>query len=106
MKLAPSNIQFEVINLSLQGRTLEETGALFDGETVPQDLATMGGEAASMTMSRIPTYYQETTVHYEKSGPERDILELEDSSSNRSMLSFASQSAESDVLPSSSKAFR
>lgn len=35
-----------------RGRTLEETAALFDGEQQPQDLIDMGGEAATMTMSR------------------------------------------------------
>lgn len=34
------------------GRTLEETAALFDGEQQPQDLVQLGGEAATMTMSR------------------------------------------------------
>lgn len=33
------------------GRTLEETAALFDGEDQPQDLAAMGGDAATMTMT-------------------------------------------------------
>jgi len=32
------------------GRTLEETAALFDGEEKHQDLAALGGEAASTTM--------------------------------------------------------
>ncbi|ETW83040.1 MFS sugar transporter [Heterobasidion irregulare TC 32-1] len=35
-----------------RGRTLEETAALFDGEDRPADLVQMGGEAATMTMSR------------------------------------------------------
>ncbi len=34
------------------GRTLEETAALFDGDEQPQDLANMGGEAATLTMNR------------------------------------------------------
>ncbi|SJL09794.1 related to transporter (major facilitator superfamily) [Armillaria ostoyae] len=35
-----------------KGRTLEETAALFDGDEQPQDLANMGGEAATLTMNR------------------------------------------------------
>ena len=35
-----------------RGRTLEETAALFDGEQPPQDLAAMGGEAATTGMDR------------------------------------------------------
>ncbi|KAF9052411.1 general substrate transporter [Hymenopellis radicata] len=35
-----------------KGRTLEETAAIFDGEQQEQDIAHMGGEAATMTMSR------------------------------------------------------
>lgn len=35
-----------------RGRTLEETAALFDGEQQPQNLMHMGGEAATVTMSR------------------------------------------------------
>ncbi|KAL0955091.1 hypothetical protein HGRIS_004008 [Hohenbuehelia grisea] len=35
-----------------KGRTLEETAALFDGDRQQQDLVHMGGEAATMTMSR------------------------------------------------------
>ncbi|KXN84749.1 Lactose permease [Leucoagaricus sp. SymC.cos] len=35
-----------------KGRTLEETAALFDGDEQQHDLMAMGGEAATMTMSR------------------------------------------------------
>lgn len=49
-----------------KGRTLEETATLFDGETVPQELTNLGGEAATMSMSRVPAYFQETSVRYEK----------------------------------------
>lgn len=38
--------------LPISGRTLEETAALFDGESVPRDLVMTGGEAATMTMNR------------------------------------------------------
>ena len=38
--------------LTYLGRTLEETAALFDGESAPRDLAMTGGEAATMTMNR------------------------------------------------------
>jgi hypothetical protein len=49
--LAPETQLFADLD---SGRTLEETAALFDGEQSPQDLAQMGGEAAtiSMTMGR------------------------------------------------------
>lgn len=40
-----------LILLSL-GRTLEETAAIFDGEDQEQVLTYMGGDAATMTMSR------------------------------------------------------
>jgi len=36
-----------------RGRTLEETAALFDGEQPTQDLAAMGGEAATTGMARV-----------------------------------------------------
>ncbi|KAI0058199.1 general substrate transporter [Artomyces pyxidatus] len=35
-----------------RGRTLEETAVLFDGEEKPADLAAMGGDAATVSMSR------------------------------------------------------
>lgn len=37
---------------SHQGRTLEETAALFDGEEQPAIITNMGGEAATITMNR------------------------------------------------------
>ena len=40
------------MQLTISGRTLEETAALFDGESVPRDLMTTGGEAATMMMNR------------------------------------------------------
>ncbi len=40
------------ISSSASGRTLEETAAIFDGEQQEQDIVHMGGEAATMTMSR------------------------------------------------------
>ncbi|ESK94631.1 hexose transporter [Moniliophthora roreri MCA 2997] len=38
-----------------KGRTLEETAALFDGNQQQEDLANMGGEAATMTMTMTMT---------------------------------------------------
>ncbi|TDL25883.1 general substrate transporter [Rickenella mellea] len=38
--------------IETKGRTLEETAALFDGDQAPKDLAAMGGEAATTTMTR------------------------------------------------------
>ncbi|KAF9468077.1 general substrate transporter [Collybia nuda] len=35
-----------------KGRTLEETSAMFDGDEQPHDLIAMGGDAATMSMSR------------------------------------------------------
>jgi hypothetical protein len=38
--------------MCITGRTLEETAAIFDDEYQQQDLRIMGGEAATMSMSR------------------------------------------------------
>ncbi|EEB93909.1 hypothetical protein MPER_07372, partial [Moniliophthora perniciosa FA553] len=48
-----------------KGRTLEETAALFDGDQQQADLANMGGEAATMTMTvnRINGIQVTTEVH-------------------------------------------
>lgn len=67
-----------------RGRTLEETAALFDGELPPQDLAQMGGEAATMTMGRAHSAAGERRS-VEKDDPvARDFLELQDVSVNGS----------------------
>lgn len=60
-----------------RGRTLEETAALFDGEQSPQDLAQMGGEAATMTMGRM-TGMQERPSKEKDRPVERDFLEMHD----------------------------
>ncbi|KAL5525808.1 hypothetical protein ACEPAG_7145 [Sanghuangporus baumii] len=91
--------------IETKGRTLEETAALFDGESAPKDIATAGGEAATMTMNRMPTYHQETVLHCEKAELPRDIYEFEDSP-NKSFQSVATQSSESDIFPPSSRTFR
>ena len=59
----------------------------------------------SMNRPTYPTFHQETVIRYEKAEIPRDIYELEDSP-NKSFQSFASQSSESDIFPSSSKPFR
>lgn len=63
--------------LTLLGRTLEETAALFDGEAVPQEIVAMGGEAATMTMTRAPAFLQETEIRYEKAHGTTDFLEMQ-----------------------------
>lgn len=66
-----------------KGRTLEETAVLFDGEQSPQDLAQMGGEAATMTMGR--GNGAEERLSEEKEMPiARDFMELQDVSFNGS----------------------
>lgn len=75
---------------------------LFDGDTVPQELTNLGGEAATMSMSRMPAYFQETSVRYEKariSHHENYEMERPPSNASRCSLGTQSQSAESDVLP-------
>ena len=57
-----------------RGRTLEETAALFDGEQSPQDLAQMGGEAATMTMGRANA--MDDRLSMEKDAPARDFMEM------------------------------
>lgn len=59
-----------------EGRTLEETAALFDGEALPQEIEASGGAAATMSMSRAPGFHQATEVRYEKA-PGTDFLELQ-----------------------------
>lgn len=62
---------------------MEETAALFDGEQPPQDLAQMGGEAATMTMGRADAIGERLSV--EKDGPiGRDFLEMRDVSAHGS----------------------
>lgn len=39
------------------GRTLEETATLFDGDSVPHEIVTMAGEAATVNMVRLPEVY-------------------------------------------------
>ncbi|KAI5122310.1 hypothetical protein M0805_002386 [Coniferiporia weirii] len=80
--------------IETKGRTLEETAALFDGESVPQEIEATGGEAATMTMTRMPTYFRETTVRYEKADA-RDFFELQDADAKSS--SIESQSMRSDI---------
>ena len=46
-----------------RGRTLEECAAYFDDEQQPQDLAAMGGEAATMTMSRVVHERTLSSIH-------------------------------------------
>ncbi|KAH8118062.1 general substrate transporter [Phellopilus nigrolimitatus] len=81
--------------IETKGRTLEETAALFDGESVPKEIVAMGGEAATMTMPRIPVYLQEMAVRYEKAEA-RDYLELHHPPSKAP--SSYSQSAESELI--------
>ena len=84
---------------------MEETAVLFDGETIPQELTNLGGEAATMSMSRIPAFAQETSVHYEKTQLSyHENYELGDTSySSRRSFESLGQSAESDVLPGDTK---
>ncbi|KIJ62813.1 hypothetical protein HYDPIDRAFT_93346 [Hydnomerulius pinastri MD-312] len=86
--------------IETRGRTLEETAALFDGEKAPQDIMERGGEAATMTMGRQPSY------PFPRPRPEKDVpdeyLELQEgsgvrNSSSRSRSHLESQSEESAV---------
>lgn len=54
------------------GRTLEETAAIFDDEYQQHDLRVMGGEAATMSMSRGVIGVNETDEH---SGHSEDRLD-------------------------------
>jgi len=65
-----------VFIVETKGRTLEETAALFDGEQNPQDLMQMGGEAATMTMTRQRHDREEFYIPQEKSTPTVDFMEL------------------------------
>lgn len=71
-----------------------------------------GEAAATMSRTRMPAIYQETTVHYEKAEPEQtESYELQFKPTLRPIGSSAdtfesqsqTQSAESDVLPLNSK---
>ncbi|KAF9267757.1 general substrate transporter [Marasmius fiardii PR-910] len=61
-----------------KGRTLEETAALFDGEQPQVDLANMGGEAAtmSMTMSRANAGVTVTVERHESSHSDDELASL------------------------------
>ena len=100
--------------IETKGRTLEETAALFDGESMPEDLQAEGEAAATMSRTRMPPIYQETTVQYEKAAPSAggghfESYELDFKPTlppvGASVDTFVShsQSAESDALPLQSK---
>lgn len=78
-----------------RGRTLEETAALFDGEQSPQDLAQMGGEAATMTMGRVNA--MDDRLSLEKDTPGRDFMEMRDVSVNGSSADEMSTDMVMDV---------
>ena len=44
---------------------------------MPQEIEAMGGEAATMTMTRVPAFLQETEVRYEKAARTTDFLEMQ-----------------------------
>ncbi|KAJ8506878.1 hypothetical protein ONZ45_g8969 [Pleurotus djamor] len=71
-----------------KGRTLEETAALFDGDQQQQDLVQMGGEAATMTMSRGNMLNQHTK--HEEARIEHHELRPRSSSSHSNSGSNAS----------------
>jgi len=59
-----------------KGRTLEETAAIFDGDDQQRDLITMGGEAATMTMSRgVVGVHQRDSEHSHERSPSKEYPE-------------------------------
>jgi len=71
--------------IETKGHTLEETAALFDGETLPEQIVSMAGEAATMSMQRPPEYAKSTEERYEKApqpGPEYYELGFQKSRTN------------------------
>lgn len=64
-------------NLPFAGRTLEETAAIFDGDQHQQDLMAMGGEAATMTMSRgvVGVHQSEDSEHSQERTPSKEYPE-------------------------------
>ncbi|KAL0580965.1 hypothetical protein V5O48_001057 [Marasmius crinis-equi] len=59
-----------------RGRTLEETAALFDGEQPQEDLATMGGAAATMSMTRSRNGVTVTIERQESTHSSDDLASL------------------------------
>ena len=62
---------------------------------MPQEIEAVGGEAATMTMTRVPMFLRETEVHYEKADDPRDFLELKQTS--RGAHSVDSKTADSEA---------
>lgn len=60
-----------------KGRTLEETAAIFDGDEHQHDLMAMGGEAATMTMSRgvIGVHQSEDSEQSQERSPTKEYPE-------------------------------
>ncbi|KAJ3567404.1 hypothetical protein NP233_g6387 [Leucocoprinus birnbaumii] len=60
-----------------KGRTLEETAALFDGDEQQHDLMAMGGEAATMTMSRgvVGVHQSEDSEQSQERSPTKEYPE-------------------------------
>ncbi|KAF9003948.1 hypothetical protein BDQ17DRAFT_1424917 [Cyathus striatus] len=79
-----------VFIIETKGRTLEETAALFDGEEQQQDLAIMGGDAATMTMTMSRGILVHQEVHTSKSEGEYHELRVRHSST---------ESKDSDIDP-------
>lgn len=71
-----SFLPYQVIETAMIGRTLEETAALFDGDQQPQDLAVMGGEAATMSMTMGRVMAVQNHEHDQKEGAESYELRL------------------------------
>lgn len=63
-----------VFVVETKGRTLEETAAIFDGDEQQQDLMAMGGEAATMTMSRgaVGVHQSQDSEHSQDRTPSKE----------------------------------
>ncbi|KAF9223402.1 general substrate transporter [Gyrodon lividus] len=78
--------------IETKGRTLEETAALFDGETVPRDITERGEEAATMAV------VQRQPSPIPKSLPEKNFLEEYFELDQGSRSHVESQSEESAIV--------
>ncbi|KAJ7364055.1 hypothetical protein DFH08DRAFT_265176 [Mycena albidolilacea] len=78
-----------------KGRTLEETGILFDGDDKREDLAHMGGEAATTHLSRAIVLQDRTRSTNEDVVP--DTSESERSEKRRHSLAESAMTSESSM---------
>jgi len=62
--------------IETKGRTLEETAALFDGDTLPQEIVSTASEAATMSMHRPPAEYPKWTEERYEKAPQPEYYEL------------------------------